>query len=499
VARLQSGAPGLSTPRARAGVAALAALALLAAALLVALGPRPAPGAARVAVDASRPGRAVPPSFLGVSIEWTSVGPFGGAARPAIVALLRRASSAAGAPLALRVGGSSAEEAWWNPRGRPRPPTIRQDLGPRTLDALERLARGLDAPVTVGLNLQLGDPANALALARAAQRRLGGRLDAVEVGNEPDLYTAARDAGPPPVRRLRKRERYAPGDYVRDARRFLDAVVPALRRPPWIVVGGFAGREAWAARALPALIDSRRGLVGAVSAHLYALPGCALHPDDPAAMRGRLLAAAASERRARDLAPVIAIAHRRGVPTRVAELNSVPCGGAPGVSDTFASAVWLADALFALLAAGADAVHVHTWDGAVYGLFGRRGATVRARPAFHGLLAFARAAPRGSRLVSVRVTGAGPRALRARATVDRAGTVRVALLAASAARRVRVRVPVAPGRPCGTLRLTAAPEAGARTGIAERAPRRVCPRAGAIALALPGASLGVLELPTRRR
>ncbi|HEX2102101.1 MAG TPA: hypothetical protein VHF51_00480 [Solirubrobacteraceae bacterium] len=440
----------------------------------------------------------MPASFLGVSIEWTSVEPFGGAARPGVVGLLRRVSRAAGAPLALRVGGASAEEAWWNPAGRARPPSIRQDLGPRTLDALARLARGLDAPVTVGLNLQLGDPANALALARAAQRRLGGRLDALEVGNEPDLYTTARDVGPPPVRRLRKRERYTPGDYVRDAGRFLEAVVPGLPRPPWSVVGGFAGRAGWAERALPALIDSRRGLVGSVSAHLYALPRCALDPEDPGGLRGRLLALAASEGRAGSLATVFHIAHRRGLPIRVSELNSVPCGGAPGVSDTFAAAVWLADALFALLRAGADRVHVHTWDGAVYGLFARAGATVRARPPFYGLLAFARAAPRGSRLVPVRVTGAGPRALRARATVDRARTVRLALLAASTARRVRVRVPVAPGRPCATLRLTTAPGPGARAGIAERGPRRHCPRAGAIALALPGASLAVLELPARR-
>jgi hypothetical protein len=64
---------------------------------------------------------------------------------------------------------------------------------------------------------------------------------------------------------------------------------------------------------------------------------------------------------------------------------------------------------------------------------------------------------------------------------------------------VHVSVRVAPGRPCGTLRVTSAPAPGARTGIVERAPDRRCPRAGAIALALPGASLAVLELPARRR
>jgi hypothetical protein len=492
VARLLPGAADLSTPRGRARAAALAALALLVAAAAVALAPSGSGGPARVVVDTSAPGVAVPASFLGLSIEWSSVEAFGGAARPGVATLLRPVERAARSPLRLRVGGASADEAWWNPAGRARPPTIRHDIGPRTLAALAALARDLDAPVTLGLNLQLGDRANALALARGAQRRLGTRLDALEVGNEPDLYTRARTIGPEPVQRLRKRARYTPDDYVRDARRFLDAVVPPLGRPPWMVVGGFAGREGWAEHAIPRLVDSRRGLVGAISAHLYGLPRCALQPD-ARELRARLLAPAASDGRARALRPVIALAHARGLPLRVAELNSAPCGGAPGASDTFAAAVWLADSLFALLRAGVDGVHVHTWDGAVYAPFARRGRTVAARPPFWGLLTVARAAPRGSRLVAARVTGAGPRGLRAWATVDRVRTVRVALLVSGAARRVRVAV--ARGRPCGTLRVAVAPAIGARTGIADAPAERRCPRGGAIDLALPGPSVSVLELP----
>ena len=76
---------------------------------------------ARVTVDTAHPGRAIPASFLGLSTEVPSVEPFGEAARPGVVALLRRIEAAAGAPLALRVGGASADESWWNPsHGRPR-------------------------------------------------------------------------------------------------------------------------------------------------------------------------------------------------------------------------------------------------------------------------------------------------------------------------------------------------------------------------------------------
>ena len=104
------------------------------------------------------------------------------------------------------------------------------DVDVPTLAGLAGLARGLDAPVTLGLNLQSGDPANALALARAARRRLGARLDGLEVGNEPDLYTVARTIGPVTVRRLRKRARYTPADYARDAGRYVDALAAGLPR-----------------------------------------------------------------------------------------------------------------------------------------------------------------------------------------------------------------------------------------------------------------------------
>lgn len=450
---------------------------------------------ARVAVDTRAPGRPVPPWFLGLSMEWTSVAPFGGPARDGVVALLRRVEAAAGAPLALRVGGASADESWWNPEHRrPRPANVLHDVDAPTLAALAGLARGLDAPVTLGLNLQSGDPANALALTRAAQRRLGARLDGLEVGNEPDLYTVARTVGPVTVRRLRKRARYTPADYARDAGRYIDALdagLPARRRPR-IVVGGFAGKAGWAG-VLPGLVAAHPGAVGAIAAHRYALAGCHLHPDAEA-LRADLLRTSTRER-LEGLGPLIALAHRRGLPLRVAELNSAPCGGAPRVSDTFAAALWLTDALFTLARAGADRADVHTWDGAVYAPFQRRGGTVVARPPVFGMLAFARAARRGSRVVPVSVEGNGR--VRAWATTDRAGTVRVALIAATSAPRVPVRLAVGAGRPCATVRVTRAPSLAARAGVVEGAARRRCPRGGALGLVLPGPSVAVVTLPAR--
>jgi hypothetical protein len=77
-----------------------------------------------------------------------------------------------------------------------------------------------------------------------------------------------------------------------------------------------------------------------------------------------------------------------------------PFVGRSGISDTFASALWVADALFSPAAVGVDGVSVHTLPNAAYQLFrfsdagGRwRG---RVQPVFYGvelLLAAPLAAP----------------------------------------------------------------------------------------------------------
>ena len=55
---------------------------LVVAAVVVALSGGGRAGPARVAIEAGVPGRPVPTSFLGMSMEWPSVEPFAGAARP---------------------------------------------------------------------------------------------------------------------------------------------------------------------------------------------------------------------------------------------------------------------------------------------------------------------------------------------------------------------------------------------------------------------------------
>jgi hypothetical protein len=450
------------------------------AARYVAVGPPAGSGGGGglAVVDVSSTGRGpvVPRSFLGLSVEWDSVVAYAGATghrRSGLLALLSPLSRAAGTPLALRIGGDTGDQAWWNPSGRPRPRTVLQDVGPATLDAVAWLARGLGGPVTLGLNLALGDPANAATMAAEARRRLpAGAPAALEIGNEPDLYRHGHTfrSGGHLHRRLVKDPHYDVAIYARQVDRYLRRL--SRRHGPRLVVGGFAGPGWWPS--LPRLLRDWGDRPGAIAGHLYALPQCSA-PTPPATW---LMSTRASRDRVATLAPLAAVARRHGLPLRVAELNSAACGGRPHFSDTRAAALWLADTLFAILRLGAAEADVHTWRGAEYAPFAVAGSRVAARPPLQGMLAFAKAAPTGSRLVATAVHGG--RGLRSWATVDPHGVVRLALLAPRAQR-----VHVAAGRRTGCAQVWRSPAQPRRAGCR-------CPSGGRYPVSLPARSLAVL-------
>ena len=105
---------------------------------------------------------------------------------------------------------------------------------------------------------------------------------------------------------------------------------------------------------------------------------------------------------------MIAYAHKHGATVRIDELNSVACAGQPGVSDTFASALWMLDTLFAMARSGVDGVNIHTLPTASYRPFefrrirGRWLATVE--PEYYALLMFEQAAPPGSHMLNLTQT-----------------------------------------------------------------------------------------------
>jgi hypothetical protein len=90
----------------------------------------------------------------------------------------------------------------------------------------------------------------------------------------------------------------------------------------------------------------------------------------------------------KDLAPLNTAAQAAGVPFRMAETNSFYNGGAPNVSDVYASSLWVIDHLFTIAQGGSVGVNLHgggNGDGYTP-IADNDGVVVEARPEYYGLL-----------------------------------------------------------------------------------------------------------------
>ena len=284
-------------------------------------------------------------------------------------------------------------------------------------------------------------------------------MRALELGNEPDLYSAFPwySSGRHGV--LGRPKSYDEAAFARDFAGFTGAL-------PHVPLAGPSLSGMMWTRDLGQFLAAEPHL-GLVTLHRYPLQVC-LTPRTSARYPtiGRLLSSATSTGLADSFAPYVALARAHGLSLRVDELNTVSCGADPAVSKSFASALWALNTLFGLARAGVSGVNIHTFPGAGYELFeiSHQGGQWRAAvsPEYYGLLMFAQATPPGSHLLSVSPTGIA--GVNVWATSGTDGTVRVVLTnEGTTTHEVAVRMP---GKFKGAtlVRLTA-PSASSTSGV----------------------------------
>jgi hypothetical protein len=427
----------------------------------------PAPVAVVVSIAPGAARRAVPTSYLGLSTEYWAL-PLWSGEMPLLERALALIHVRANGRLIVRVGGDSADHAFWDPRagmGGSRLPAWAFSLAPPWLGQARALVRNLGVRLILDLNLITDTPGAAAQWARAAKAGLPPHsIDAFEVGNEPDIYshadwlaiTAGRGHGMTLPAALTAR------DYVRDFRayaRALDAVDPRAT-----VAGPALANPLQHPRWLTTLIDGARRDLGIVTIHRYPFTGCPGRRGTRSyATLGRVLSPAASTGLAASLRPLVDNAHDAGLPLRLTELNSVNCGGRLGVSNAFATALWAPDALFSLLRAGVDGVNLHVRAAAVNAPFALGPTGLDARPLLYGLILFARSLGPHAQLVTLRSHLSRPANLAAWAVRVGRDTLHVLLIDKSRrAERVSLRLPAI--GTAGVQRLLA-PSVAARSGV----------------------------------
>ena len=362
----------------------------------------------------------------------------------------------------LRIGGDSTDWEWWPVQGMKQPGGVKYTLTPAWIAVMKALTEQLDARLILGVDLEANSLTLAQTEAKALINGLGSQaVEALEPGNEPELYGSWAWYRTASGRLVKGR----PSSWdIQAFEQQLAAVQRLLRPTP--LAGPATGSAKWSAQL--------RQFLGAapylrlITLHKYPLQQCYTAPSKPAYPTiAHMLSATASRGLAASVAPYVRIAHAHGIPVRIDELNTNSCGAVPKVTESFASALWATDTLFAMAAAGADGVNVHTYKGSSYQLFafdhsdGRWSAAVE--PEYYGLMLFALAAPPGSRLLSV--SGPATRAVRAWATSAPDGHVRVTLINDDLKGAQTVAIKLGGGATTATLIRLRAPRAGARSGV----------------------------------
>jgi hypothetical protein len=421
----------------------------------------PDQGAGTLTVGTATVGRPIPRGFVGLTTEYRGLEAYAGtnpaAVDPVFAQLVR--NLAPGQSPVLRIGGDSTDWTWWPVPHLAKPLGIKFSLNSTWLHVASALAKNLSARLVLGINFEADSGAVAGAEARALIAGLGrGRIEALELGNEPELYGSFPWYKLPDGQHVRGRPRtYGFGNFVSDFANISRSIPsdvtlagPSMGAPIWIpLIGQF-------------LAGNRH--VGLATLHRYPLKHCssAARVTIP-----EILSDTSSTGLAASVAQAAATAHARGVGLRIDEMSAISCGGVAGVSHSFATALWSLDTLFAMARVGVDGVNMQTAPGSFNELFSVAQANGAWQgsvyPGYYGLMMFAQAAPPGARFVKLAGSPGGQ--VNAWATRGPDGAVRIVLIndATAGARTITVRAPAVNGP--STLERLQAPSAAATQGV----------------------------------
>jgi hypothetical protein len=278
-----------------------------------------------------RPGRLVSDSLTGFSYETLQLAnpAFFSVDNHALIQMFRQLSPRG----VLRIGGNTSDYTVWSEYRGELPTQKVGKIGPQrtfvlhpeSLHALAGFLRATGWKLVFGVNLKVGVPVMGVELARAVQQIVGDSLLAIQIGNEAN-------------------------NYEKDYAAFDTAWMPyavAIRAAGMPIAGPDTGANTdW-------VIDyaKRHGAENVFLSRHYYRDGA------PNGSIPNLLATDTGF--FTEVEQIMSVADAAHLPFRLSEANSYYSGGRDGVSNVFASALWGADFMLALVQRGVDGINFH--------------------------------------------------------------------------------------------------------------------------------------------
>jgi hypothetical protein len=301
------------------------------------------------------------PNFAGLSYDKVSMAlPRFTAGNADLIGLFRTLG-----PNLLRIGGSSVDSMHWAPNGAG---LTSGQIAPPDIDSLAQFLEATDWTLLYSVNLATSTPADAAAEAAYAAQSVGSRLYGIELGNEPNVYAAEHLVS-----------NWNLQIFEQTWEQFRNAVVQTI---PAVRMTGPADVEDITSWTIP-FAQQFGTQIHLLTQHYYR--GNGLSPSSTAS---NLISP--DPQLVGVLALLKSTAAAIGIPFRLSETNSYFDGGAPGVSDSYASALWVIDFLFTVALGGGSGVNM-TGGGDTPGytpIADNIGSVVEARPEYYGILLF---------------------------------------------------------------------------------------------------------------
>jgi hypothetical protein len=242
-------------------------------------------------------------------------------------------------------------------------------ITPKAIDNLRTFLDKTGWQLLYGLNLRHGTPESAVEEAAYVANVCGPKLMALQFGNEPDLFRD--DPGP-------DGKEGAVWGFDKFIAKWKAMYIAVHARLSDVKIAGpdSAYRKDWAGR----FAAETRGKISLLTTHYYAEGP----PTDPSMTIDFLLHP--GERIQTSIYAGMAAAKESGLPYRMSEGNSCYQGGKPGVSNTFASALWSGDFMLDLAVRGSTGVNLHGGGQGQYTPIATdRSGNSSARPDFYGM------------------------------------------------------------------------------------------------------------------
>ena len=340
---------------------------------------------ATIVVHTDKPGLVIPADFTGLSTEKKLMArDCFSADNKDLIALCRTLG-----PGVFRIGANNVDSTFFKREGAP-PLESMQDnkyvtdprtIGPKSVDAFFDFARAVGWKVIYGVNLGANDPVMAADEAAYAWKVGAKEIIAIEIGNEPNLYSKG------PKREGIRPSSYGYPQYKAEFTAAYDAIKAKDKQIP-ITGPALTKSTKW----MPLFMADFKDRIALATSHVYHLSA----PEtDPQAQRFTSVEKLLGEKYPDDWIIKLKDATSVGVPYRIGECNTASGGGKRGVSNAFVSALWSIDFMFDVAVAGGQGVNFHgSFTANNYSpiVFDKKSSRYVPAPMYYGMLFFSRAA-----------------------------------------------------------------------------------------------------------